>query len=184
MIVAETPRLILRHLTLDDVDDLATIYADPVVMKFYPSTQTYEETKQQVERIINCYDKNGFGLWATIYKADNKFIGRCGLSLQLVDGQQEVEIGYLLAKEYWGQGLATEAACASRDYGFEKVGCNRLISLIDPGNIASQKVAIKVGLNYEKESTLWGKNIRVYAIDILQNLQYLEALPRLNHSQE
>ncbi|WP_199297521.1 MULTISPECIES: GNAT family N-acetyltransferase [Cyanophyceae] len=81
MIVAETPRLILRHLTLYDADDLATIYADTVVMNFYPSTQTYEETKQRVEQIINCYDKNGFGLWATIYKADNKFIGRCGLSL-------------------------------------------------------------------------------------------------------
>lgn len=164
MIVAETPRLILRHLTKDDVDELAAIYNDPIVVKFYPRTLTYEETQQQVERIINAYEQRGFGLWATIHKADNKFIGRCGLTPQLVDGQQEIEIGYMLAKEYWGQGLATEAACASRDYGFGKVGCDRLISLIGPGNIASQKVAIKVGLKYEKDATMWEKIIRVYAI--------------------
>lgn len=164
MIVAETPRLILRHLTKDDVDDLAAIYADLIVMKFYPRTLTYEETQQQVERIINTYEQRGFSLWATIHKADNKFIGRCGLIPQLVDGQQEIEIGYMLAKEYWGRGLATEAACASRDYGFEKVGCDRLISLIAPGNIVSQKVAMKVGLTYEKDATMWEKTVRVYVI--------------------
>lgn len=69
MIVAETPRLILRHLTKDDVDDLARIYAEPVVMKFYPSTPTHEDTKQQVERIISAYEQRGWGLWVTIHKA-------------------------------------------------------------------------------------------------------------------
>lgn len=99
MIVTETPRLILRQITTDDVDDLATIFADPVVMKFWPSTRTYAETKQYCDRILSCYEEYGFGLWATIHKADNKLIGRCGLIPQLVDGQKEVEIGYLLAKE-------------------------------------------------------------------------------------
>jgi len=164
MIVAETQRLILRHLTKDDVDDLATIYIDPVVMKFFPNIRTYEETKQQVEWIIDGYEQRGWGLWATIHKADNKFIGRCGLIPQLVDGQQEIEIGYLLAKEYWRRGLGTEAACASRDYGFQQLGIERLISLIDPGNIASQKVAMKVGLTYEKTATMWEKRVCVYAI--------------------
>lgn len=163
-IVAETPRLILRHLARKDADELAAIYADPVVMKFYPSLWTYTETKQQIERIIVTYEKLGFGLWATIYKANNKFIGRCGLVPQLVDGQQEIEIGYLLAKEYWNKGLATEAACVSRDYGLETVGCDRLISLIDPRNISSQKVALKTGLTYEKDTTMWEKLIRVYTI--------------------
>lgn len=161
-IVIETPRLILRHLTINDANELAAIYADPVVMKFYPSVWTYAQTKQQI-RTIATYEQLGFGLWATIYKANNKFIGRCGLVPQLVDGQQEIEIGYLLAKEYWGKGLATEAACASRDYGFE-IGCDRLISLIDPGNIASQKVALKTGLTYEKDATMWEKSLCVYTI--------------------
>lgn len=165
MIVIETPRLILRQLTLEDVEDLANIYADPVVMKFYRSTITYEQTLQQVESIISKYEQRGWSLWATIHKAERKFIGRCGLAPQQVDGQLEVEVGYLLAKEYWGQGLATEAAIACRDYGFEKLGLNRLISLIDPENIASQKVAIKNGMKYDKDAQMWGKIVRVYTIN-------------------
>ncbi|RAM53471.1 MAG: GNAT family N-acetyltransferase [Hapalosiphonaceae cyanobacterium JJU2] len=163
MIVIETPRLILRHFTLDDIDELAAIYADPVVMKFYPKPYTREQTQQQVERIMNMYKERGWSLWATIYKADQKLIGRCGLMLQLVDEQQEVEIGYLLAKEYWGQGLATEAAIACRNYGFQELGLNRLISLIDPRNIASQKVAIKNGMKYEKNAQMWDKSLCVYS---------------------
>ncbi|MEP0881423.1 GNAT family N-acetyltransferase [Trichocoleus sp. ST-U3] len=163
MIVTETPRLILRHLTWDDIDDLAAIFADPVVMKFFPNTRTSEETKLNIEWIFSCYEKYGFGLWATIHKADNQFIGRCGLIPQRVDGQEEVEIAYMLAKEYWGKGLATEAASAIRDYGFE-LGYNRLISLIHPGNIASQNVAMKVGLTYEKDTIIQEKTVRVYAI--------------------
>ncbi len=165
MIITETPRLILRHLAEDDVDDLAKIYADPIVTKFFGNTYTPKRTKQWVEEIVSCYQQHGWGLWATVHKVDNKLIGRCGLAPQRVDRQPEVEIGYLLAKEYWGQGLATEAATASRDYGFEQLGLNRLISLIDPGNIASQKVATKVGLTYEKNTTMWEKTLRVYAIE-------------------
>ncbi len=167
MIVAETPRLILRQLTLDDLDDLVAIYTYPAVMKFFDSTYTYtyENRKQWLEeRVFKCYKQRGWGLWATIYKMDNKLIGRCGLIPQLVDGQEEVEIGYLLAKEHWGMGLATEAACISRDYGFEKLRANRLISLIDPDNIASQKVANKVGLTYEKDTYMWNKTVRIYAM--------------------
>lgn len=164
MIVIETPRLILRHLAEDDLGNLAKIYADPVVMKFFSGTHSYERTKQWVEEILNCYPQRGWGLWATIHQADNKFIGRCGLISQLVDGQPEVEIGYLLAREYWGRGLATEAATASRNYGFEQLGFNRLISLIDPGNVASQKVALKVGMTYEKDTAMWEKTMRVYPI--------------------
>ena len=164
MYIIETPRLILRHLSLDDVKDLTAIHNDPMVMKFYPRTRTYEETKQQIECIINNYRQHGWGVWATVYKANNKFIGRCGLKSWLVNGSSEIEIGYMLAKEYWRQGLATEAACAIRDYGFEKIGCNRLISLIDKGNIASQKVAFKTGLSYEEDVQMWGKIVRLYAI--------------------
>lgn len=164
MIVTETPRLILRQITNDDVNELATIYADPVVMKFWPSTRTYAETKQTCDQILSCYEQYGFGLWATIHKADNKLIGRCGLIPQLVDGQQEVEIAYLLAKEYWGRGLATEAAVAIKNYGFQQLGFNRLISLIVPENIASQKVAMKNGMKYEKDTSHADIKHRVYVV--------------------
>ena len=162
MLITETPRLILRRLTWNDLDDLATLYADPDVMTFLGGTLTYEATNQHLEWIFNSYEKHGFGLWATIHKADNRFIGRCGLIALEIDGQQEVEIGYALAKKYWGQGLATEAARAIRDYAFCELGYSRLISLVDHGNIASQKVATKNGLIYEKNTTKWNKNLRVY----------------------
>ena len=164
MSVIETPRLILRHLTLDDVEDLAAIYADPMVMKFFPGTRSRQETKQKIENTIRRYQKYGYGLWATIYKPDNQFIGRCGLIPQIVDQCSELEIAYLLAQDYWGRGLATEAAKAIRDYGFEKIGCDRLISLIDRDNIASQKVAIKTGLTYEKDVQIEDEHVRLYAI--------------------
>lgn len=166
MNVIETYRLILRHLTLEDTEALAAIYADPIVMKFFPGTQSPEETKQTIEKLIKRYEQHNynFGLWATIYKLDNQFIGRCGVK-PLDNKCSELEMAYLLAKEYWGMGLATEAACAIRDYGFEKIGCHRLIASIDHGNIASQKVASKTGLTYEKNVQMDGESLRVYAID-------------------
>ena len=164
MNIIETSRLILRHLTLEDTEALAAIYADPIVMKFFRSTRSPEITKQKIDKTIASYKKQDFGMWATIYKPDNQFIGRCGLISHIVDECSELEIAYLLAKEYWGRGLATEAACAIRDYGFKKIAYKRLISLIDPDNIASQKVALKTGLTYEKDVWMEGENLRVYAI--------------------
>ena len=164
MNIIETPRLILRHITLEDTEALAAIYADPIVMKFFRSVRSPEVTRQKIENINESYHQYGFGTWATIYKPDNQFIGRCGLIPHIIDESSEIEIAYLLAKDYWGRGLATEAACAIRDYGFEKIGCNRLIFLIDHENIASQKVALKTGLTYEKDIEMEEENLRVYAI--------------------
>lgn len=164
MTVLETPRLLLRQFTWDDVDDLAAMYADPAVMTFLGGPRSYETTQQHIERIIQNYQDYGFGLWAVLHKSDRQLMGRCGLIPQKIEGVAEVEIGYLLASAYWGQGLATEAATAIRDYGFQTVGCDRLISLIDPDNLASQQVALRVGLTYERDVVLSGKLIRVYAI--------------------
>jgi len=127
--VIETPRLILQEITWQDVERLATILSDPVVMEFYPSIYTYAQTQEHIKRIINCYQENGFGLWATIHKNSNQLIGRCGLITQQVDGKKEIEIGYLLAKEYWGCGLATEAAIAIRVFIFANVTAKYLLLL-------------------------------------------------------
>ena len=96
---------------LDDLDALAVLYRDPDVRRYFPEgTLTYEQTKEELDWFINeHYTKYGFGLWATIHKASGAFIGRCGLLPWKIDGRDEVEVAYLLAKEYWGQGLATEA---------------------------------------------------------------------------
>jgi ribosomal-protein-alanine N-acetyltransferase len=91
------------------------------------------------------------GLWATIYKPTNQFIGRCGLLPWTLDGQFEVEVAYMIDKRFWGQGLGTEAALAIRDYGFNQLNLSRLVSLIDGENIASIKVAERMGMRFEKE---------------------------------
>ena len=114
---------------------------------------------------LKSYKDHGFGLWAAIRRDTGHFAGQCGLALQRnVDGRDEVEIGYLFLRDVWNAGFATEAAIACRDFGFAKLGRDRLVSLIDPANGASKRVAEKVGMSLEKEIDRWGKRIQVYRI--------------------
>lgn len=151
--VLETERLLLRHLTPNDLDNLFALYRDPEVRRYFPEgTLTYDETRRELEWIINAYYvQYGFGLWATVHKETGRFIGRCGLLPWTIEGRSEVEVAYLLAKSYWGQGLATEAARAILGYGFEQLQMSRLICLIDPENAASKRVAEKIGMGFERE---------------------------------
>lgn len=153
MQILETKRLILRHLEPADLESLYALYRDPEVRRYFPErTLSRAETREELEWFLNGHPKYPeLGLWATIYKENDQFIGRCGLLPWVIDGRSEVEVAYLLAKEYWRQGLATEAAQAILDYGFEQLGLSRLICLIDRENLASIKVARKIGMAFEKE---------------------------------
>jgi RimJ/RimL family protein N-acetyltransferase len=152
--ILETDRLLLRHLQSGDLDRLYALYCDPDVRKFIPDApRTYEETREELTWFMNGHPKHPeLGLWATVHKDTGKLIGRCGLLPWTIDGQFEVEVAYLLAKEYWGQGLGTEAARGIVDYAFERLQLSRLICLIDVDNQASIEVARKIGMSYEKES--------------------------------
>lgn len=153
MKILETKRLILRHLEPGDLDDLFVLYSDREVRRYFPEgTLTYEETKEELEWFLNGHPEYPeLGLWATIHKDTNRFVGRCGLLPWTIDEYSEVEVAYLVAKEYWGQGLGTEAAQAILDYGFEKLKLSRLICLIVKENLASINVAEKIGMTFEKE---------------------------------
>ena len=153
MIILETKRLILRHLAPDDLDSLFALYNDPEVRRYFPEgILTYQETKEELEWFLNGHPEHPeLGLWATIHKETDQFIGRCGLLPWTIDERSEVEVAYMLAKEYWGQGLGTEAAQAILEYGFEQLQLSRLICLIDRENLASVKVATKIGMAFEKE---------------------------------
>jgi ribosomal-protein-alanine N-acetyltransferase len=165
--ILETERLILRLLTMDDVDALYPMYSDPETRQYFPEgVLTYEETREEVEYFVErCYAKHGFGLWATIDKATGALIGRCGLLSWNINGKEEVEVAYLLAKDYWGRGLATEAAQGIVRYAFEQLQIPRLICLVDPDNYASQKVAQKLGMHLEFDGDI-GDGLRsfVYAM--------------------
>lgn len=170
---------------MDDLDDLATIYRDPDVRRYFPEgTLSYEETRKELEWIIDVYyGRYGFGLWATIYKETGSFVGRCGLlPWTITIGQEgdpaliatsehppglagsEVEVAYLLAKDYWRQGLGTEAAQAIVDYGFEDLHLTRLICLFDPANRASAGVARNIGMMFERDVELDGELVPLYSI--------------------
>jgi RimJ/RimL family protein N-acetyltransferase len=152
-IILETKRLLLRRFVMSDLEALFAFYSDPEVIKYIPDApRTHEETREELEWFMNGHPKfPELGLWATIHKETDRFIGRCGLLPSTIDEQNEVEVAFALSKEYWGQGLATEAAQALVRYGSEHLQLSRLICLIDKENQASIRVATKIGMTFEKE---------------------------------
>jgi len=165
-LILETKRLLLRHQVISDLDDLWALYCDPEITKYIPDApRSREEAQEELEWHMHGHPKYpDLGLWATIHKETGKFIGRCGLLPWEIDGQKEVEVAYTLARAYKGQGLGTEAGQAILQYGFETLNLSRLICLIDADNIASQKVAEKIGMTFEKESRDEMGPFLVYAI--------------------
>jgi [ribosomal protein S5]-alanine N-acetyltransferase len=161
----ETKRLILREMTPNDVDDLLKVLSDPEAMQFYPQPFDRQMTQAWIKRNIQRYTQHGFGLWALIFKEHGKLIGDCGLVVQEVDGVEEIEIGYHISRDLWGKGLATEAAQACRDYGFSQLGFDKLVSLINPANIASRRVAEKNEMRLIKEMEWQNKPTCVYAVE-------------------
>jgi ribosomal-protein-alanine N-acetyltransferase len=165
MEILQTDRLLLRRLRPDDLDDLAALYADPEVMRFWPRPYSVEETREAIERMTAYYEEHGFGLWATIHKPDGRFLGRCGLLRFVVDGVAETEVAYMIARPEWGRGFATEAARGVSRYAFTQLHVDRLIALIVPDNKASQRVAEKNGMHYERDMIHAGEPHRLYRVE-------------------
>lgn len=146
----ETRRLILREMRSTDVDNLHRIFGDPLLMRFWPMW-THAETEEWVAAQMRRYAQDGFGLWAMAFKDNDEAIGDCGLVRHAVDGAMETDIGWHVLRVHWGQGYATEAAAACRDYAFAQVGVERLVAQIHPENYASRRVAEKLGMRLLKE---------------------------------
>lgn len=151
--VVETERLVLRLFTPDDAADNYRIYTDADNMKYMgrlPDSVEFE--RYHIRRhIADYYDRHGFGLWAVVLKEENRLVGRCGFLYQPVEGGREIEVSYLIDKRHWGRGLATEAAGATVRLGFERYKFPRVVALINPENVASVRVAEKVGMKYERD---------------------------------
>ena len=167
MQILETERLAMRRLAPGDLDDLYALYRDPEIRRYIPEgVLTLQETRAELEWFLNGHpDHPALGLWATIHKPTGRFIGRCGLLPWTIDGVDEVEIAYMIAKPYWRQGLGSEAARALVRYGFETLELKRLIALIDPGHEASIRTAMGAGLRFEKEVDMEGVRSAVYVLE-------------------
>jgi RimJ/RimL family protein N-acetyltransferase len=162
--ILETQRLQLREFVPEDIDALAKVLSDPITMQFYPAPYDHQGVADWIERNRQRYRKDGHSLWAMTLKSSGELIGDCGLAMQHVEEQNEIEIGYHVRRDLWKQGFATEAAGACRDYGFMKLKAERLISLIRPENIPSRRVAEKNGMTIWKE-VIWANLPHfVYAI--------------------
>jgi len=147
-----------------DFDELYAMFNDPLVMRYYPAHKNRQETQAWLDWFAASYAKSGHGLWAVEFNETWLFAGQCGLISQVVDGIAEVEIGYLFKSCYWHHGYATEAAAACRDYGFETLSKDSLISLIRPENVPSRRVAERVGMTIEKKTM--HRNIEHYVYRI------------------
>ena len=144
-----TPRLLLRRLTPDDKPSLYALLGNPETMRWYPRPWTPPEIDLWLDRQFSMYP-DGSGKFAIILRDTGEFIGDCGPTWFEVDGTQELEIGYRLLPQYWGQGYATEAASAALTYVRNSLHKPNPISLIRPGNLASRHVAEKNGATLEK----------------------------------
>ncbi|WP_270180908.1 GNAT family N-acetyltransferase [Alkalihalobacillus sp. CinArs1] len=162
-IILTTDRLVLREMYREDVDHLLEMFQDPEVMKYYSGLKNREETRKWIEWTRENYGKYGVGLWIVEGKSTGEFLGQCGLVLQKVDGNMEIELGYLLKRCQWGKGIALEAARACKHYWYEKMTAERVISLIDPLNDRSAKLAARIGMKYEKRIRKWEKELDLYS---------------------
>ena len=162
----ETDRLLLRPIEKDDIARFVAIYADPEVMRHIGSggPATPEETTELIGRRMAEYASRGYGILAVVEKASGELIGRCGLLHWQIEGTDELEVGYILARSAWGRGYATEAASAVRDFALHELGRRRLIALVRYGNDASANVARKLGMNHERDVDLDGDVARLYAL--------------------
>lgn len=148
----ETARLTLRHQTEDDLAALWAILGDEESMTYYPRPFTAEEVLGWIKRNRSRYTELGFGLWAVTLKEDGTVIGQVGLTPQHVDGTVEIEVGWQINRRVWGRGYGTEAAVASRDFGFTHAGLDHVISLIRPENVPSARVAAKLGMEVRNQT--------------------------------
>jgi len=161
----ETKDLVLREMTIGDTDDLLIIFSDPEIMKSFDDfIFDHRLMEQWVKRNLDHIEKHGDGLFSIIHKADNVLIGDCGLEHMEIDGRQEVEIGYDIRSDYWNRGCATQAATAVRDFAFEQLRLSRVISLIRPENVASQRVAEKTGMTGGRVINRGGHNYCIYGL--------------------
>lgn len=155
MQVAETARLILREITPADAEDFYRIYTDAETMKFQgalPENYSVEVERYYLGKHIEMYyEARGFGLWAMVLKENNRLIGRCGLIVQEIESGREIEVTYLIERQFWNQGYASEAALAALKLGFEKFNFQRIVAFIHPQNTASARVAEKIGMRFERK---------------------------------
>lgn len=172
-IILETKRLLFRQHVMADMDAFSAMEQDPEVRRYvggYPRTR--EEAERRFLNNIAGPATDKLSMWATIYKAENKYIGRCGIYPHFDNSGQpipgEASLGLYVASPYWGNGFATEAGNAFIELGFNELNINRIVTAIQVGNDASVHVIEKLGFKLVWTETGGFRDFLHYA---LQNPQ-------------
>lgn len=162
----ETERLQFRNISKSDYPDWVKFFEDPntslhwIEEKETPGIACEKWYQKQFWR----YENDQGGMNALIEKTSGRLIGHCGLLVQTVDHDSELEIGYSLLPEFWNQGYAFEAAHRCKQYAFESNFSESLISIISITNLPSQKVAIKNGMTPERETVYHGNKVYIFRV--------------------
>jgi RimJ/RimL family protein N-acetyltransferase len=163
----ETTRLRLRRYRRDEAELVHRLMSDPKVMRYYPKLYDLQQSRSLIEKVLLAYENPGYSLLAVERKSDGRYVGHVGLlHWDDVDARQDVEVAYMLLAEHWGNGYASEAARACRDWAFEHLNPDRVVSFIDVQKRPSISVARRNGMHRLKrlESNRFGKPIYVFGI--------------------
>lgn len=166
MIIAETPRLRIRHLTATDAEFTCTLLNDPSFIENIADRQVRtpaDALRYLVEGPIKSYQQYGYGLFLVEDSADSTPMGLCGLLFR--EHLQETDIGFAFLPQFWGQGYAIESASAVLQFGYRQHKLTRIVGLVSAGNTASIKVLTKLGLQFEKVVPMQPSNelVQLYA---------------------
>jgi RimJ/RimL family protein N-acetyltransferase len=165
--VIQTARLTLCPLRLADATVLQQIYQSEGVLHYFPdpAPPSLEKIQHFIDGQQAQWEQYGYGNWGVLPEGQEEIIGWAGL--QYLDELDETEVGFLLARPFWGIGYATEAALASLRFGFERCNLDHIIALVYPENMASRRVIEKCGMTYVETIFLWGIELRRNRIDRL-----------------
>ncbi|MEM7555095.1 MAG: GNAT family N-acetyltransferase [Cyanobacteria bacterium P01_A01_bin.84] len=160
----ETERLILRGFREEDLDAYTEMCANEEVMRYVGTGETLSrsESWRSMAMVLGHWYLRGYGLWAVEERENGEMIGRIGCWKP--EGWIDLEVGWTLRRSFWGRGYATEAGFASMKYAFEELGRERIISLIRPDNIASQRVAEKLGEKCQGSIEIASNEALIYVI--------------------
>ncbi|HEX7738988.1 MAG TPA: GNAT family N-acetyltransferase [Marmoricola sp.] len=162
MLPDATERLRFREMSEDDLDAMARLLGDPTVMRFYPRPKTRDEALEWIRWNERNYADHGHGLW--IIETDaGEFLGDCGLTLQPVDGEQVLEVGFHVLPGHQGLGYASEAATACLRFAQDVLGAAYVTAIINPDNTLSRRVAEKLGMALEQHTVVHGQPVVVYS---------------------
>lgn len=162
--ILTTERTRMRPMEENDFTHMRELDSDPEVVRYlgHGRIRREDETRSNILKILNDYQRYGLGLYIAEDLSSGKFLGRAGLIPWMIDGELLWEVGYSFKPSAWGKGYATEVARFLVNFGFDKMAQRSLISLIHPENTASIHVATKVGMKFWKDHEIGGRGLSVY----------------------